>query len=197
MPKPIPERSPSLPVALAKVGGWPHWPFRKGTGLKFNIIPQPGTAAFAVAQLAGGHTDLAILAPAATKGQIEGGLIRFLAVFGSKKAPGYENVPTLKEEGYEVNWESTQRLIGPPEVAATIVANLVNAFENAANEPEYKKFVTNDREADESPMSTPELAREYPLIITTGGRVSIHRECPVGLPVMPGKEEGITARPGR
>jgi len=31
------------------------------------------------------------------------------------------------------------------------------------------------REPDESPVSTPELAREYPLVITTGGRVSMYR----------------------
>ena len=31
------------------------------------------------------------------------------------------------------------------------------------------------REPDESPISTPELAKEYPLIITTGGRVSMFR----------------------
>jgi anaerobic selenocysteine-containing dehydrogenase len=31
------------------------------------------------------------------------------------------------------------------------------------------------REPDESPISMPELAKEYPLIITTGGRVSMYR----------------------
>jgi len=31
------------------------------------------------------------------------------------------------------------------------------------------------REPDESPISTPELAKEYPLIITTGGRVPMYR----------------------
>jgi tripartite-type tricarboxylate transporter receptor subunit TctC len=134
-------------VSLATSGVGQSWwvatlAFQEGTGLKFNIIPQPGTGAFAVAQVAGGHTDLAVLALAAAKSQIEGGLIRFLAVFGSKKAPGYENVPTLKEEGYDVNWESTQILIGPPRMPAAISAKLVSAFEKAANEPEYKKFVT-------------------------------------------------------
>jgi tripartite-type tricarboxylate transporter receptor subunit TctC len=134
-------------VSIATSGVGQSWwvatlAFQEGVGLKFNIIPQPGTGAFAVAQVAGGHTDLAVLALAAAKSQIEGGLIRFLAVFGSKKAPGYENVPTLKEEGYDVNWESTQILLGPPKMPAPIVAKLAGAFESAANEPEYKKFVS-------------------------------------------------------
>ncbi len=133
-------------VSIATSGIGQSWwvatlAFQEGTGLQFNIIPQPGTGAFAVAQVAGGHTDLAILALAAAKSQIEGGLIRFLAVFGSKKTPGYENVPTLKEAGYDVNWESTQILIAPPNLPAAIGGKLAKAFETAANEPEYKKFI--------------------------------------------------------
>ncbi len=133
-------------VSIATSGVGQSWwvatlAFQEGTGLKFNIIPQPGTGAFATAQVAGGHTDLAVLALAAAKPQLEAGNIRFLAVFGSKKAPGYENVPTLKELGYDVNWESTQILIGPPKMPKEAVDKLVKAFEKAAAEPEYKKFV--------------------------------------------------------
>ena len=133
-------------VSIATSGIGQSWwvatlAFQEGTKLEFNIIPQAGTGAFAAAQVAGGHTDLAVLALAAAKGQIEGGLIRFLAVFGAKKAPGYEQVPTLKEAGYDVYWESTQILLAPPKVPAAIVEKLVKAFEKAANEPEYKKFV--------------------------------------------------------
>ena len=133
-------------VSIATSGIGQSWwvatlAFQEGVGVNFNIIPQPGTGGFSIAQVAGGHTDLAVLALAAAKSQIEGGLVRFLAVFGSKKAPGYENVPTLKELGYDVNWESTQILLGPPKMPQPIVDKLVKAFETAANEPEYKKFV--------------------------------------------------------
>jgi tripartite-type tricarboxylate transporter receptor subunit TctC len=133
-------------VSIATSGIGQSWwvatlAFQEGTKLQFNIIPQAGTGAFAAAQVAGGHTDLAVLALAAAKSQIEGGLIRFLAVFGGKKAPGYEHVPTLVEAGYDVHWESTQILLAPPKTPPAIVEKLVKAFEKAANEPEYKKFV--------------------------------------------------------
>jgi len=113
----------------------------QGTGAKFNIIPQAGTGAYAIAQVAGEHTDLAVLAVAAAKSQIEGGLVRFLAIFGSRKFPGYESVPTMKDAGYNVNWESTQILIGPPGMPKEAVDKLVKVFEVAANEPEFKKFL--------------------------------------------------------
>ena len=133
-------------VSIATSGVGQSWwvatlAFQEGAGVNFNIIPQPGTGAFSVAQVAGGHTDLAVLALAAAKSQIEADMVRFLAVFGSKKAPGYENVPTLKELGINVSWESTQILIGPPKMPAAITDKLVKAFETAASEPEYKKFV--------------------------------------------------------
>jgi tripartite-type tricarboxylate transporter receptor subunit TctC len=133
-------------VSIATSGVGQSWwvatlAFQEGVGVNFNIIPQPGTGAFSVAQVAGGHTDLAILALAAAKSQIDADMVKFLSVFGSKKAPGYENVPTMKELGIDVSWESTQILLGPPKMPAPIVEKLVKAFETAANEPEYKKFV--------------------------------------------------------
>ena len=115
--------------------------FQEGTGLKFNIIPQPGTGAYSITQAAGGHTDLAVLALAAAKSQIEAGNVRLITVYGSKKAPGYENVPTLKELGYDISYETTQILIGPPKMPKEITDKLVKAFETAANDPEYHKFV--------------------------------------------------------
>jgi tripartite-type tricarboxylate transporter receptor subunit TctC len=134
-------------VSIATSGVGQSWwvatlAFQGGTGLEFNIIPQPGTGAFAITQAAGGHTDLAVVALAAAKSQIEAGNVRFVAVFGSKKAPGYENVPTLKELGYDIWWESTQILIGPPKMPKDITEKLVKAFEVAAHDPEYQKFVT-------------------------------------------------------
>jgi tripartite-type tricarboxylate transporter receptor subunit TctC len=116
--------------------------FLAGTGLQFNVIPQPGTGAYSIAQVAGGHTDLAILALGAAKSQIDAGNVRFLVVFGSNRAPApYDNVPTLKDVGYNVVWESTQTVIGPPKIPKDIAEKLAKTFEKAANEPEYIKFV--------------------------------------------------------
>jgi tripartite-type tricarboxylate transporter receptor subunit TctC len=133
-------------VSIATGGVGQSWwvaamALQERTGIKFNIIPQAGTGAFSMAQVAGGHTDLSVVAVAAAKSQIEGGLVRFLAIFGSKKFPGYESVPTLKEAGYDVDWESTQILIGPPNMPKEAVDKLVKAFEVAANDPEFKKFL--------------------------------------------------------
>lgn len=134
-------------VSIATSGVGQSWwiatmAFQAGTGLQFNIIPQPGAGAFAITQASGGHTDLAILALGAAKPQIEAGNVRFLAVFGSKRAsPPYDKVPTFKDLGYDIFWESTQTVIAPPKMPKDIADKLAKAFEKAANEPEYKKLV--------------------------------------------------------
>ena len=89
-------------IATTAVGG-SFWvaaqAFQAASGLQFNIIPQPGGGAFSVAQVAGGHTDLAVLALGSAKSHINSGNVRFLANFGSKRAIGYENVPSLNNCG--------------------------------------------------------------------------------------------------
>ena len=116
--------------------------FQEGTGLKFNMIPQAGSGGFSIAQVAGGHTDLAVLALGSAKSQIEAGNVRFLAVFGSKKALcAYDHVPSLKDLGYDIIWNLPRCVIGPPKMPKDITDKLAKAFEMAANDPEYQKFV--------------------------------------------------------
>lgn len=114
------------------------------TKLDFNIIPQPGTGAFSIAQVAGGHTDLSVLALQTAKAQIDSGNLRFLAVFGDKRfPPPYDGVPTLRDAGYDVQWQSTHLVIGPPKMPKEISERITKAFEIAANDTEYRKFLAD------------------------------------------------------
>src|SRR4030042_6851713 len=89
----------------------------EGTGLKFNIIPQAGAGGFTITQVAGGHTDLAVVNFPAAKAQIEAGNVRYLATFGSKRfSSPYDNIPTIKELGYDVMLKSVGGMVGPPKM---------------------------------------------------------------------------------
>ena len=133
--------------------------FIGGTGIDINVIPQPGSAAFAMAQLAGGHMDLAVTHMAAGKPQMDGGNVTFLAVIGDERDSAYPNVPTLKDLGYNMSWESCGVVIGPPNMPIEVKEKLTKAFEKAANDPEYKKFLT-DRFANPFYL-TPDKALPY------------------------------------
>lgn len=119
--------------------------FIGGTGIQVNAIPQPGAGALVVAQVAGGHAELGVAALGSAKSMVEGGQVRFLATLGEGRAPApYDKIPTVKELGYDVSWESTNFIMGPPKMPKEIVAILVNAIEKAAKDPEFVKFA-NER----------------------------------------------------
>ena len=115
--------------------------FLGGTGIKVNAIPQPGAGALVVAQVAGGHAELGVAALGSAKSMVDAGQVRFLATLGEARAPApYDKVPTVKELGYDVSWESTNFVMGPPKLPKDVAAILVNAIEKAAKDPEYVKF---------------------------------------------------------
>jgi len=119
--------------------------FIGGTGLNINTIPQPGAGAMTVAQVAGGHAELGVAAMGSAKSMVESGQVRFLATLGDARAPApYDKIPTVKELGYDVSWESTNFVMGPPNMPKEIVTVLANAIEKAVKDPEYIKFA-NER----------------------------------------------------
>ena len=143
----------SLAAAAVGQSAWvAAMAFIAGTGIKINVIPQAGSGGFAIAQIAGGHADLAISHLPAAKPQIDTGNIRFLAVMGGERAPGFENVPTLKEVGYDVSWESCGIVMAPPGIPKEAADKLAKAFASAANDPEYHKFLS---ERFTNPFYTP------------------------------------------
>ena len=115
--------------------------FQEAAGLKLNSIPQAGAGGLIVTQVAGGHTDLGVMALPAAKTHIDAGNVRFLAIIGSKRAPGYDQVPTLKEIGYDVSIDSVNWVVAPPKIPRNIADKLIKALETAANDPEFHKFV--------------------------------------------------------
>jgi tripartite-type tricarboxylate transporter receptor subunit TctC len=133
-------------VSLASAGvGSSLWiggqAFISGTGIKLNVIPQAGAGGLAITQAAGGHADLAVTHMAAAKPQIDAGNIRFIAVFGNERDPKYPDVPTMKDLGYDVTWDSSGFVIGPPKMPKEAVEALTKAFQVAATDPEYAKFL--------------------------------------------------------
>jgi tripartite-type tricarboxylate transporter receptor subunit TctC len=118
-----------------------------GTGIQVNTIPQPGAGAMTIAQVAGGHAELGVAALGSAKSMIDAGQIKFLATLGDARAPApYDKYPTLKELGYNVSWESTNFVMGPPKLPKEVVAVLVPAIEKAVKDPVFVKFV-NERNA--------------------------------------------------
>jgi tripartite-type tricarboxylate transporter receptor subunit TctC len=110
-------------------------------------IPVTGAGAAVAALVAGGHAELGVSGLASARSLLQGGQVKFLAPISDGRASSpYEKYPTLQELGYNASWESTNAIVGPPNLPKNVVTVLTKAIEQAANDPEFIKFV-NDRDA--------------------------------------------------
>jgi tripartite-type tricarboxylate transporter receptor subunit TctC len=109
----------------------------KAAGIKFKYVPYDGTAKRMTALLSGnidiGDSNLT------QKSKVEAGLLRFLANMAEKRTAGLENVPTLKELGYNVSYAVSRGLMVPKGTPAAVIAKLNDACAKATKDAEYAK----------------------------------------------------------
>ena len=109
----------------------------KAAGISFKYVPYDGTAKRMNALL-GGHIQVGD-SNLTQKGKVDAGLLRFLANMSDKRTTGLENVPTLKELGYNVEYSVNRGIMVPHGTPPDIIAKLGAACAKAVNEPEFVK----------------------------------------------------------
>ncbi|MDI3471014.1 MAG: Tricarboxylate transport protein TctC [Pseudolabrys sp.] len=113
----------------------------KAAGIKFKYVPYDGTAKRMTALLSGnidvGDSNLT------QKSKVEAGLLRFLANMAPKRTTGLEDVPTMKELGYDVTYAVSRGLMVPKGTPPAIIAKLNDACAKATKDPEYAKTLLN------------------------------------------------------
>jgi len=128
-------------------------------GIKLTQVPFKGGAETNAAVL-GQHTMLQADSTG-WRPLVDAGKLRLLMVWTDKRSPNFPDVPTLKEIGYPMVYDSPFGIAGPKGMDPKIVAKLHDAFKKAIEEPaviatlakydmvpnyknteDYKKFVT-------------------------------------------------------
>jgi putative tricarboxylic transport membrane protein len=103
-----------------------------------NVVFQSG--ALALTALLGGHVDVAPMGPGTVSGALQAGQVRLIAVASPKRAPGmFADVPTWREQGYNVvvsNWRS---VIGPKGLTPAQTAYWERAIHRITETDEWKK----------------------------------------------------------
>ncbi|MGL5122784.1 MAG: tripartite tricarboxylate transporter substrate binding protein [Fusobacteriaceae bacterium] len=111
-------------------------------GIKFNHIPYNG-AGETIPALLGNHADFTLVGPGEVAGQVQGGALKILGVMSEERIDGLEEIPTLKELGYNIS-SGTWRGIGVPKGTSFEIKNkLEMAFKNALESEEFKSFMKN------------------------------------------------------
>jgi tripartite-type tricarboxylate transporter receptor subunit TctC len=106
--------------------------------LDFKLIPYPGGAP-AVAAVLGGHDDAYVGVSAMP--QIREGRMRGLVTFGAERLPGFPDIPTFKDLGFDIVVESRLSIYGPPGMPKDIVKQLEETYRKAMDNEEFKKVV--------------------------------------------------------
>jgi tripartite-type tricarboxylate transporter receptor subunit TctC len=134
------KKRPGQITVAATLGSTSHFfpaLVEKAAGIKFKYVPYEGTADRMNALL-GSHVDLGE-SNLTQKGKADDGHIRFLAIATAKRAEEIPNVPTLKEEGVDVEYAVNRGLLAPKGTPAPVLAKLRSACGAAVNEPGFAK----------------------------------------------------------
>jgi tripartite-type tricarboxylate transporter receptor subunit TctC len=116
--------------------------FERVAGAKFNIISNPGGASYIATQLGGAHADVGIASYKALQSQIEAGNVRVLGITTAARIEGFANLPTLKEQGYDMVMNSWVAHLAPKGLPAEVSKKLLSTYSKASSTREWKEWCT-------------------------------------------------------
>ena len=122
----------------AGIGGATHVgmeEFALAAGVQFNHIPYKGGAP-AMQDLLGGQID-ALADSSAWAPHVKAGKLRLLATWGEKRTQDFPEVPTLKEQGFDVVVDAPNGIGAPKGLDPAVEKRLREAFKLAAASPEF------------------------------------------------------------
>ena len=106
--------------------------------VEFNIIPYKGSTP-ALTDLMGGQLDFMVDQLSSSKGFVDTGKLRILAVLSKERDTSIPQVPTFIEATkIDVEANTTSGLLAPPGTPVEIIRILNNALNKAVNEASYK-----------------------------------------------------------
>jgi len=128
------------------------------TGAKWAFVSFPGGGE-RLAALLGGHVDIMVIEPQEAGEQVRAGKLRVLAQLTEKRLPGYAEVPTLKEAGFDVTpTPQIRAVVAPPQQPAEASAYWESRFAELRKTASWKKYIA-DNQLEESFLPGSELKK--------------------------------------
>jgi tripartite-type tricarboxylate transporter receptor subunit TctC len=107
------------------------------SGISLKHVPYSG-AGPALTAILGGHVDGLASGPAVVIPQIKAGKLRPLAGWGAKRVESLPDVPTFKEQGYDIEFYIWAGLFAPRGTPESVMKTIREAVRQAVNTPEFK-----------------------------------------------------------
>jgi len=115
----------------------------KAAGVKFNYIAFQGGGDVNAALL-GGHIDVASANPTEVMQQFEGKTMRPLALAAEARVPELKGVPTLKELGINVVFNTCRGINAPPGIPAEAAAYYQQVAKKVMDTAAFKKYIADN-----------------------------------------------------
>lgn len=134
------EKPKGVSVGHSGVGSHTHISLAalfKTFGIEVNEVPFG--AAQVVPSLLGGHVDAVVQLPAALSGPVKQGQARYLAVLAANRDPALPDVPTARENGFDVSLEAWRGIAAPRGSPRAAIIALERAIKATVDAPEFAK----------------------------------------------------------
>ena len=146
------------------VGSYPHIDmmlFAKRAGLTITPIPNKGGATGMIHDLLVGTVQVAFINVASTAGNVNGGMLRPLAVVNHARLPAYKDVPTMQELGFKgVGTIAWQALFASAAAPKPVLEKVREATAQALNSPAVIQAL-KQQEFNMAPTSSLEEAKTW------------------------------------
>ncbi|MDE2456056.1 MAG: ABC transporter substrate-binding protein, partial [Burkholderiales bacterium] len=123
--------------ASAAAGSLPHFfgvMFARTAGIELEHVPYKGTAP-AMQALASGEISAASTVAADIRAVVQAGKARLLAVSGAQRDPMFPDVPTFKEQGFDLVAEPWYAMFAPAGTPEATVERLAQAAQDSVQDP--------------------------------------------------------------
>jgi tripartite-type tricarboxylate transporter receptor subunit TctC len=107
--------------------------------LGIEVVYVPYGTGSAPVELLGGRIDAALQWPAQFKAQADAGQLRILAVTAATRDPFIPDVPTAKEQGYDVDVVMWRGIAVPKGTPKDVIAKLEKAIQTVVASPDFKQ----------------------------------------------------------
>jgi putative tricarboxylic transport membrane protein len=101
------------------------------------VTDVPFGAAQVVPSLLGAQVDAVVQLPAALSGYVKTGQVRLLAALTSARDPALSDVPTAREQGFDVSLEAWRGIAVPKGTPKPAIAALEGAIRKTAESPDF------------------------------------------------------------
>jgi tripartite-type tricarboxylate transporter receptor subunit TctC len=145
------------------------------TGTKMVHVPFQGWGQSSPALL-GGHIEALVAQPGELRGALDGKRMRVLLNFRPQRLPGFADVPTAKELGWDVANGVWYMLLAPKGTPAPVIRYVHDEAKSAIDDPKFAADMANrgiDVDYRPGPRLRADLWREYKLHTEILGRIGM------------------------